>query len=88
MDVQTSLSEGRTIPADSSEALPGVDKLKILGNEASLAAGPERHVARDHLLALDGVRGLAILMVIVSHAIESNYEAHGMLVRVVGTSLR
>jgi peptidoglycan/LPS O-acetylase OafA/YrhL len=36
------------------------------------------------MLALDGVRGLAILMVIGSHAFESSYDTHGALVRAIG----
>ena len=47
-------------------------------------AGPGRHVARGHLLALDGVRGLAILMVIGSHAFESNYDTSGAVIRFIG----
>jgi peptidoglycan/LPS O-acetylase OafA/YrhL len=58
-----------------------------LANEAILIAGQERHVARGHLLALDGVRGLAILMVIGCHAFESDYESRGFVIRVVGESL-
>jgi peptidoglycan/LPS O-acetylase OafA/YrhL len=48
------------------------------------SAGNDRHVARGHLLALDGVRGLAILMVICSHAFESNYNSGGFLLRFIG----
>ncbi|WP_158786907.1 acyltransferase [Granulicella sp. L46] len=64
-----------------------VDKLRSLGTEAILIAGRERHVARGHLLALDGVRGLAILMVIGCHAFESDYESRGFVYRVIGESL-
>jgi peptidoglycan/LPS O-acetylase OafA/YrhL len=39
---------------------------------------------RGHLLALDGVRGFAILVVMCSHAFESNYIAQGILVRFIG----
>jgi peptidoglycan/LPS O-acetylase OafA/YrhL len=59
-----------------------------LGNEAIVIAGQERHVARGHLLALDGVRGLAILMVIGSHVFESNYETQGPIYRAIGETLR
>ncbi len=48
---------------------------------------PKRQVARGHLLALDGVRGLAILMVIGCHAFESDYESMGSLYRVLGEVL-
>ncbi len=37
-----------------------------------------------HLRALDGIRGLAILMVILSHGFESNYDRGNFLVRFVG----
>jgi peptidoglycan/LPS O-acetylase OafA/YrhL len=50
-------------------------------------AGTREEVAlppRGHLLALDGVRGLAILMVICSHAFESNSDSAGPLVRLIG----
>jgi peptidoglycan/LPS O-acetylase OafA/YrhL len=58
-----------------------------MGNEAILVAGRERHVARGHLLALDGVRGLAILMVIACHAFESDYESRGFVFRTIGELL-
>ena len=45
------------------------------------------HVARGHLLPLDGVRGLAILMVMGCHAFESNYEGGSPMVRAVGEVL-
>ncbi len=48
----------------------------------------EQQVARGHLLPLDGVRGLAILMVIGSHAFESNYETASPFVRLMGEILR
>jgi peptidoglycan/LPS O-acetylase OafA/YrhL len=51
-------------------------------------AGTREEVAlppRGHLLALDGVRGLAILMVICSHAFESNSDSAGPLVRLIGS---
>ena len=48
----------------------------------------EQHVARGHLLPLDGVRGLAILMVIGSHAFESNYQTASPFVRLMGEALR
>jgi len=51
---------------------------------SSVTAGSDKHIARGHLLALDGIRGLAILMVICSHAFESNYDAQGPLVKALG----
>jgi peptidoglycan/LPS O-acetylase OafA/YrhL len=39
---------------------------------------------RGHLLALDGVRGLAILAVMCSHAFEANYIAQTGLIRFIG----
>jgi len=50
-------------------------------------AEPDRHIARGHLLALDGIRGLAILMVIGSHAFESNYATRGPWLYAVGRLL-
>jgi peptidoglycan/LPS O-acetylase OafA/YrhL len=58
-----------------------------MSNVAILVAGRERHVARGHLLALDGVRGLAILMVIGCHAFESDYESQGFFYRKIGELL-
>ena len=46
-----------------------------------------RKTVGGHLLPLDGVRGLAILMVIMSHAFESNYEHGNVAVRIVGALL-
>lgn len=46
--------------------------------------GTDRPIAAGHLLPLDGVRGLAILMVICSHAFESNYNSGGFLIRTIG----
>jgi peptidoglycan/LPS O-acetylase OafA/YrhL len=40
--------------------------------------------AKGHLLALDGVRGLAVLMVICSHAFTANHETHGGLFKIIG----
>ncbi|HEY0264766.1 MAG TPA: acyltransferase [Granulicella sp.] len=37
-----------------------------------------------HWNSLDGIRGLAILMVVFTHAFHSNYETGGMLVRPIG----
>jgi len=48
---------------------------------------PEGSPYSAHIPALDGVRGLAILMVICSHAFESNSEDAGRLVRFVGRFL-
>ena len=45
---------------------------------------PEYHHPRKYLQPLDGIRGLAILMVICCHAFESNYQTGGLLVRFVG----
>jgi peptidoglycan/LPS O-acetylase OafA/YrhL len=70
-----------------AEALPIVDKLESLVTEAISTVGRERHVARGHLLALDGIRGLAILMVIGSHAFESNYETRGPIINALGRML-
>jgi len=58
-----------------------------MGTQAILVAGRERHVARGHLLALDGVRGLAILMVIACHAFEADYESQGFVFRKIGELL-
>jgi hypothetical protein len=43
-----------------------------------------RHLGRGHLRALDGVRGLAVLMVLCFHALMSNYEHGGPVVRLIG----
>ena len=51
------------------------------------STGQDRKTAGGHLLPLDGVRGLAILMVIGSHAFESNYESGRGLVLFIGTFL-
>lgn len=40
--------------------------------------------SRQHLAPLDGVRGIAILMVICSHIFESDVDHHGLLVRLIG----
>jgi peptidoglycan/LPS O-acetylase OafA/YrhL len=48
------------------------------------STGSSRSVARGHFLALDGVRGLAILMVICSHAFRANYDSGGRLIRLIG----
>ncbi len=69
------------------DTLSTVDKLRSLGTEAILVEGRERHVARGHLLALDGVRGLAILMVFGCHAFESDYESRGYVFRKIGELL-
>lgn len=45
---------------------------------------PQNHISSGHLLALDGVRGLAILMVVGSHAFESNYDSGATMVRFIG----
>jgi peptidoglycan/LPS O-acetylase OafA/YrhL len=58
-----------------------------MGTEAILVAGREQRVARGHLLALDGVRGLAILMVIGCHVFESDYESQGFVFRKIGELL-
>lgn len=43
-----------------------------------------RHAGRGHLRSLDGVRGVAILMVLFSHGFESNFQARGPLIRFIG----
>ena len=43
-----------------------------------------RHAGRGHLKALDGIRGLAILMVLVHHAFRSNFAAGGRLGQIAG----
>lgn len=43
-----------------------------------------RSIPTGHLLPLDGVRGLAILMVVCSHSFESNYNSGSLPVRVLG----
>jgi peptidoglycan/LPS O-acetylase OafA/YrhL len=49
---------------------------------------PRTRSANGHLLALDGVRGLAILMVVCCHAFESNYEGRGGIVSFIGQLIR
>jgi len=51
-----------------------IDRLNALANATNSTTTHEHPVARGHLLPLDGVRGLAILMVMGTHAFESNYE--------------
>ncbi|WP_263381942.1 acyltransferase family protein [Granulicella arctica] len=46
-----------------------------------------RHVGQGHLKPLDGVRGVAILMVICSHAFTANFESGGVAVRFLGNLL-
>jgi peptidoglycan/LPS O-acetylase OafA/YrhL len=48
---------------------------------------PLRHAGRGHLKALDGIRGLAILMVIGSHAFEANLQSGGFILRALGQLL-
>ncbi len=67
---------------------PAIDRLNALANPANSTATHEHPVAGGHLLPLDGVRGLAILMVICSHAFESNYETASPFVRLMGDVLR
>ena len=55
-----------------------------MSDQASRPTGSSALPPRGHLLALDGVRGLAILMVICSHAFESNSQAAGPLLRFIG----
>jgi peptidoglycan/LPS O-acetylase OafA/YrhL len=43
-----------------------------------------RHAGRGHLRSLDGIRGLAILMVLASHGFESNYLTGNFLIRFIG----
>jgi len=47
-------------------------------------AEPKWHPMHGHLQALDGVRGLAILMVILSHGFEANYQTASQPVRFLG----
>src|SRR5665213_2414198 len=69
-------------------AVQTIDRLNALANAPNSKTTPEHLVARGHLLPLDGVRGLAILMVICSHAFESNYQTAGPVVRLMGEVLR
>jgi peptidoglycan/LPS O-acetylase OafA/YrhL len=48
---------------------------------------PHRHAGHGHRKALDGIRGLAILMVIGSHAFEANLQAAGPVLRTLGQVL-
>ena len=50
----------------------------------SLPSVAEQHT-RGHLKPLDGVRGLAILMVIISHAFQSNLDGKGGFAHLLGT---
>lgn len=43
---------------------------------------------RGHMPSLDGIRGLAILMVLCTHLFWSNYATGGPLLRLIGDSLR
>jgi len=69
----------RNVPENLVPVVPGEQ-------EQSIASGllAPRIPTRGHLKALDGVRGLAILMVIVSHGFESNHQSGGLLVRFLG----
>jgi peptidoglycan/LPS O-acetylase OafA/YrhL len=49
---------------------------------------PQRHLGQGHLTPLDGVRGLAILMVICSHAFSANFDSGGSIARFLGNVLR
>jgi peptidoglycan/LPS O-acetylase OafA/YrhL len=61
-----------------------LDKLMTLSIALKSTGEPERLAARGHLLPLDGVRGLAILMVMGSHAFESNYEKSSRTIGWIG----
>ena len=52
--------------------------------EITHQAPPLRHSGRGHLKALDGIRGLAILMVFSSHAFLSNIASGNWLMRQIG----
>jgi peptidoglycan/LPS O-acetylase OafA/YrhL len=57
--------------------------MALVSSEQAAVAARSRQVS-GHLLALDGVRGLAILMVVCSHAFESNYESRAGIVSFLG----
>lgn len=67
--------------------MPTIDRINALANATNSLTMHEHPVARGHLLPLDGVRGLAILMVMGTHAFESNYETASPFVRLMGELL-
>jgi peptidoglycan/LPS O-acetylase OafA/YrhL len=52
--------------------------------DPALAPAHATSSSRPHLVPLDGIRGIAILMVICSHVFESDIDHHGLLVRIIG----
>jgi peptidoglycan/LPS O-acetylase OafA/YrhL len=64
-----------------------IGRLNVLAIATNFMTVKEPRVARGHLLPLDGVRGLAILMVMGCHAFESNYERASPVVRFIGEFL-